>query len=131
LKAINSKEKHLKLAEKLISLNLKETPFAKKPEYTFEELEKGITCEACQQFMKPLHKSGLVCRECGCKEDIDSAILRSTEEFRVLFPEMKISTNSIHEWCKVIQSKKRIRRTLANNFKHITNGKSSYFDPCR
>jgi hypothetical protein len=46
LKAINSKEKHLKLTEKLISLNLKETPFAKKPEYTFEELEKGITCAA-------------------------------------------------------------------------------------
>jgi hypothetical protein len=81
--------------------------------------------------MKPLHKSGLVCRKCGCKEDIDSAIVRSTEEFRVLFPEMKISTNSIHEWCKVIQLKKRIRRTLASNYKHITNGKSSYFDPCR
>lgn len=41
LKAISPKEKLLKLAEKLIFLSLKETPFAKKPQYMFESWKRG------------------------------------------------------------------------------------------
>lgn len=126
-KPIAPNRRQMTLAEILISLNLKETSYGRIPEYTFEELEKGIKCVVCQHFMKQLHKTALICKKCGYKEGIELAILRSVEEFRVMFPDMMITTNNIHDWCKVLDSKKTIRRILSNNFKHITHGKSSYF----
>jgi hypothetical protein len=63
-----------------------------------------------------------VCNECGCKELVASAVMRSVEELTLLFPNRKISTNDIHEWCRVVESKKRISRILGRNFKIVGVG---------
>ncbi|WP_394136561.1 nuclease-related domain-containing protein [Cytobacillus oceanisediminis] len=124
----SQKDKNLRLSKKLISLGLKETPFVRKPQYTFEKLEKGITCLSCGSFLNPLNKNNLWCQGCGFKEDITHAVIRSIKEFRLLFPEKKITTSIIHEWCKIIRSKKTIRRILLNNFQLINNGKSTHYE---
>jgi hypothetical protein len=36
-------------------------------------------------------------------------------EFKLLFPDRKITTNVIHDWCRVVHSKKTINRILGKN----------------
>ena len=119
--------KHSKLAEQLVSAHINESPFTRLPNYDYEQLQKGITCVSCNSFMISFNEKNLVCNGCGCKEDIESAVMRSAEEFKLLFPERKITTNAIHAWCKVIDSKKTIRRILMKNFKLMFQGKLSYY----
>ena len=57
-----------------------------------------------------------MCEDCGCHEVIDHAVLRVVEEIKLLFPNIKITTNVVHEWCKVVESKKTIRRILKQNY---------------
>jgi hypothetical protein len=89
---------------------------------------RGLKCTSCQHFMEPLHRAVLVCKNCGCKEDVELAVLRSVKDFRVMFPEMKITTNIVNDWCSYIISKKKIRKILSNNFGHIIHDKTSYFE---
>ncbi|WP_102345080.1 nuclease-related domain-containing protein [Bacillus sp. Marseille-P3661] len=119
--------KHLKLANQLVSLHIKESLYTNIPPYTYEQLEKGISCLSCDSFKLTVVDEKLLCNVCGNKELVTPAILRNVEEFQYLFPDRKITTNTIHEWCKVIGSKKTIRRVLANNFKLLNKGRSSYY----
>ncbi len=58
---------------------------------------------------------------------VPSAVIRSVEEFKLLFPNQKITTKAIHEWCQVVESKKSIKCILEKNFKIIENNRWSYF----
>jgi Nuclease-related domain len=128
LKSQPANKNHLMLADKLLSLHLEDIPYGRRFEYTFEGLEKGVKCASCQHFMDRLHRAALVCKNCGYKEDVELAIVRSVKEFRVMFPDMMLTTNIVHEWCSDIISKKKIRKILSNNFNHIIHGKTSYFE---
>jgi hypothetical protein len=118
---------HKKLANQIISMHLNEFPYTRLPSYNYDQLKKGIICPSCRSFMIPLGERKLVCEKCGCEEDVESAVLRSVKEFRVLFPNKKITTNSIYDWCKVIESKKMIRRILLKNFNAIGERHLRYF----
>nr|WP_245983529.1 hypothetical protein [Ammoniphilus oxalaticus] len=120
--------KHKQLADLLISLHLAESPYRQLPTFEFTKLKKGITCAKCSDFSVRIIGKRVVCAECGHKESIDDAVMRSVNEFRLLFPEQKITTNVIHEWCKVIESKRRIQRVLSNNFKKIGFNRGTYYE---
>ncbi len=120
-------EKHLVLAEKVASLHMKDSPYSNLPEYNYEQLVKGITCPMCFTFISDVGKEKITCNRCGFQEDFESAILRSIEEYRLLFPERRVTTEDIWEWCKVINSRKTIRRILKGNFKRIGHSSSSHF----
>ncbi|MCM2535789.1 NERD domain-containing protein [Neobacillus pocheonensis] len=109
--------KHKKLADQLVSLHISESPCTGLPTYEYKQLKKGLTCKVCHSFSMSVQGKKLVCDVCGCEEEVESAFLRSVEEFKLLFPDQKITTNVIHDWCKVIKSKKRISRILGKNFK--------------
>ncbi len=70
----------------------------------------------------------LKCKKCSYCEDITSAVLRTIVEFKLLFPESKMTTNIVHDWCKIIQSRKTIRKILSDNFQLNRKGKSSYYE---
>jgi hypothetical protein len=118
---------HTKLAEQLLSLHITESPFTRISQFEYNQLKKGITCATCNSFMTSFIESNLICDKCHCSEEIDTAILRNVEQFILLFPDRKITTNSIHEWCMVIESKKTIRRVLTKHFTHIKHARFSYF----
>jgi hypothetical protein len=122
-----SKARNAKLAEQLISRCLKENPFLRVPGYSYEQFRKGIPCGSCSSFLTPLSQSILICSECGCKEESDSAVLRSVEEYKTLFPEMKITSNGIYEWCSIISSTKVIQRILSRNYEKKGKGKASFY----
>jgi hypothetical protein len=108
--------KHKLLADKLISLHNKDYPFRQLPSYEYNKLRKGITCLKCQSFSVYVKGENCVCKECGTQEPVAAAVIRSTDEFKLLFPNEKITTNVIYEWCKVVKTKKRIRGILAESF---------------
>ncbi|AIF42293.1 nuclease-related domain-containing protein [Virgibacillus sp. SK37] len=118
LNASSSKltKQHKNLANKLVSLHLEESPFSQLPSYTYETLRKGMICCKCSSFTLHVEVKEVVCITCQQREAIITSVLRSVEEFRLLFPERKITTRLIHEWCGVIESKKRISRILDKHF---------------
>ncbi|WP_227936939.1 hypothetical protein [Alkalihalobacillus deserti] len=119
-------KKATKIAEKLLSTHLNETPYLRLPDYHFDQLEKGICCPICQTFYTTFTYT-LLCSVCGGGEEKDTAVLRAVEEYKLIFPTSKITTNIIYEWCNKIFSKKIIQKILSNNFKPTGKGKASYY----
>jgi hypothetical protein len=120
--------KHKILADKLISLHIKDSPIKLLPAYDYDQLQKGITCVKCTSFSISVGGRKCVCKECGNEEVVATAVMRNVKEFKLLFPNRKITTNVIHEWCKVVKSKKRIRRILEKNFKIVGVHQWSFYE---
>ncbi|MEQ2528659.1 nuclease-related domain-containing protein [Bacillaceae bacterium CLA-AA-H227] len=114
----------INLAKKILADHIIDSPFKRLPTYEYEQLEKGILCSGCRSLRTHVKKGKLNCEVCGTLEAIELAIVRSVEEIRFLFPERKITTNLVYEWCKVIESRKTIRRVL--NEIYTKKGKSKY-----
>ncbi|MGP7817570.1 nuclease-related domain-containing protein [Niallia sp. 01092] len=120
--------KHKMIADKLISLHIKESPYKQLPFFEYNQLQKGITCAGCSSFSILVEGKKCICEECGHEEEIEAAVLRSVNEFKLLFPDRKITTNIIYEWCKVVKSKKRISRILEKNFKIAGTRRWSFYE---
>ncbi len=118
----------IELAHKLASLHITKNPYSRLPDYTYEELEKGIVCKCGCSFMEVENKNDLICPSCGELENKESAVLRAIREFNLLFPDRKITTKGTMEWCGVI-SKKRVRKILLTNFDLVKKAKASYYVP--
>ncbi|MBS4194461.1 nuclease-related domain-containing protein [Lederbergia citri] len=123
----NISEPHKKLAYKLVSMHKSESR-SNIPKYSYEEVRKGIMCSICCSFRLEIKKSIFICKNCEGTENKTTAILRSVDEYHLLFPERKITTINIYEWCKGIVSKKLIQRILSKNFIAKGNAKSTYYD---
>lgn len=121
-------DKHHKIADLIISLHITENPYVRLPKYNYDKMEKGITCGSCHSFDVSVFRTKITCKICGCEERVESAVLRNVDELRILFPEIKITTKLVQEWCKVITSTKMIRRILKTHFKAIGNMKDSYYE---
>lgn len=39
----------------------------------------------------------ITCKNCGCEERMEEAVLRNVEELKILFPDIKITTNLVFE----------------------------------
>lgn len=130
LNAIPSKltEKHKKVAKQLLALNNTDSPYKQIPSYDYDQLRKGITCPECNSFSVSVQKRKCVCHECGYEELVTNAVIRSVKELKILFPNEKVTTNIIHDWCQVVQSRKRIRRILANNFNIVGVRQWTYYE---
>ncbi len=120
-------EKHKKLGDKLISLHMDNFPYKKIPTYNFHQLGKGITCENCHSFNLCIEGYTVDCEDCGYRGKFADAVLRSVREFRILFPEEKITTNVIYEWCNMVESKKRIRTVLQKKYKKVGVKNNTYY----
>ena len=117
----------IKLAEKLVASHLKDSRHKRVYEYRFEELRKGVRCSHCTSFMVDYSSEYLMCHSCGIKEKAVTAILRNVEEFILLFPEKRITTSAIYEWCNRIKSMKTIRRILMIKYTPVGISKDSFF----
>lgn len=118
---------HRKLAQNLLSLHQTKNPFTSVPEYQYDKLLKGMYCEACKSMLLSVKNNNFVCGKCGGHEKIERAILRSVSEFMVLFPERKITTQSIYEWCSADLSKKTFCRVLKKNYKALGTTRDTYY----
>jgi DNA-directed RNA polymerase subunit RPC12/RpoP len=121
-------ENHTRLANKLLSLHIEESPFKRNFSYNYEELRKGLICATCHSIITEINTKRITCVKCGSEEDVKSAVVRSVEEIKLLFPDMKITTNIVFDWCKIIYSKRAVREILNQNFTLVGHGHSSHFE---
>lgn len=121
-------ERHHKLAELLVSSHQHESPYTELPKYEFGQLKKGGTCKECHSFSTFVNERKISCDDCGFEEGIESAVMRSVRELKLLFPDKKITTNDVLDWCQVELAKARITRILKKNLKAIGYGQWSYYE---
>src|SRR5690625_1926327 len=119
--------RHRQLAQRLISMHKKESMNSRLPYYDFNDLRKGIACKNCADFLIPITNFKLTCPKCEWTELIDSAIMRATREFALLFPDEKITTTAIYDWTGAICSKKVIRRILMENMKTVGSKRHTHY----
>jgi hypothetical protein len=119
---------HMRLAQKLVSLHQTKNPFTVLPKFRYEKLRKGMTCEKCNSFSISVHGRKCICLDCGHEELVSTAVMRSVNEFKFLFPTQKITANTIHEWCKIVESKQRIGEILGKNYKIVGVHQWSYYE---
>ncbi|QNG60351.1 NERD domain-containing protein [Bacillus sp. PAMC26568] len=125
---LTSKGVHSKLAEKLLSLHVDESPYSRLPEYRYEEVVKGIVCMGCGKFNLSLYKKNiLLCNYCNGTEIYKDAVLRTVNEFKLLFPNKKITTDQIDDWCGNMKNKRSIQRILRENFIRVGHGKTTKY----
>jgi hypothetical protein len=117
-----------KLADKLIADHKIESPYPKLPPYEYHSLQKGTTCAICNSFFITCDERILRCKNCGFEEEVESGIIRSVEELKLLFPTLRVTTNIIFDWCKVIDSRKTIRRILQKYYKVIGCKQWTYYE---
>ncbi|WP_349632688.1 hypothetical protein [Neobacillus sp. WH10] len=120
--------KHKKLTDLLVSMHLVESPYHRIPPYEYEWLRKGIICSSCQSFLVSVTGRKVGCGDCGCEESIDSVVLRSVKELKLLFPDRKITTKGVQEWCGGIVSKKKFKNILSKNMQAIGYGQWTYYE---
>lgn len=123
----NISEKHMVLAKKILSNLATGLPNPFIPTYSFEELGKGVVCGYCHSLIQERNNWLITCPTCGGKEYIESAILRNIEDYHFLFPEKKLTTMDVVNWCKVFDSRKAVHRVLTRNYKRVGHGKFSYY----
>ncbi|WP_019153291.1 nuclease-related domain-containing protein [Robertmurraya massiliosenegalensis] len=130
LKSVKSvlNSSHKKLADMILTANLPSYPNAYIPKYEYSDLTRGIICSSCGSFLKSKsHFGKLTCQHCLHVEQLDSAALRSLREFQILFPERKVTTNALFDWCSPILSKRQVQKVLSENFERKGHGKYSYY----
>lgn len=133
LKDINStssklNDGHRKLAEKLISLHHTKNPFAVIPNYSYEQLRKGIVCPKCFSFSVVAEGRRCVCRDCKYEELAAKTVIRSVKEFKLLFPLRRITTVGVFEWCNGVLSQKQIRCALEKCYRSVGTHQWTYYE---
>jgi hypothetical protein len=118
---------HKDLAQKLLSLHQPKNPFTTLPKYDYDQLQKGIYCKTCFSFFVSVKNQDFVCGKCGELEKIKLGVLRNVQEFKLLFPDQKITTQTIYDWCKVDLSKKTFSRILKKNYSSCGRTKDTYY----
>jgi hypothetical protein len=118
---------HYKLAEDLVKEHKTISPYTRLPKYDYYQLKKGPSCLLCHSFVVSFDGTFFNCHSCGCLEYVDDAILRVVGELQLLFPDIKITTNLIFEWLKVIESRKQIRRILKKHYQIMGVRHATYY----
>ncbi|WP_084309336.1 nuclease-related domain-containing protein [Alkalihalobacterium bogoriense] len=121
-------KKHKILADQLISLHIQDFSFSSLPSYEYDQLRKGIPCPKCKSFATTSVGRLSVCNACRFEETFEAAVMRNVHEFKLLFPTKKITTNIIHDWCNLVNSKKRINRILEKNLKIVGTHQWAYYE---
>src|SRR5699024_4222265 len=111
----------------LIDSHLNQLPHEVLPDYTYEELNKGVFCSYCFQKINPRKGKFVVCHNCKQITTIQEVIRLNVMEFATLFPSKKITAHSIYLWLDGFFNKQTIIKYLKLLFIHHPNGKFSYY----
>jgi hypothetical protein len=74
-----------------------------------------------------IKRNKVVCAKCGALEKVEDAILRNVKELVLLFPDYKITSQSVYEWCMLDLNKRTFCRILKKNFTSFGNTRDTYY----
>ncbi|WP_421378330.1 nuclease-related domain-containing protein [Bacillus salacetis] len=121
-------DKNRNLANKLVAMHKTKNPFTQLPGYEYAKLRKGIYCKSCRSYSLSTMNNKFICGKCREEEKFEKAILRTTKEFRLLFPGKKITAKIIQEWCNVDLSRRTFSRVLKRNFTTLGSTKDVFYE---
>ena len=119
---------HTKFSDTLKALHHRDTTFITLPEYSYAALKKESFCKECSTVLKRVNGRMCECTKCGHKELAVDTILRQINEFRLLFPDYKLTTNGMYQWNGKLFSKKSIRLVLSKHFDLKGKSIASYYE---
>lgn len=120
--------KQLQIAKLLAKAHVDKYPGQFVPSYEYSKLKKCIVCTRCGSSMHAHSEHRvMVCHSCEFSEELEKAVMRSVAEFQILFPEKRVKTAGIWEWCGQPCSVKTIQRILLKNFTCIKQARASYY----
>ncbi|GAB2487626.1 nuclease-related domain-containing protein [Alkalibacterium psychrotolerans] len=116
-----------KLADKLLEMHKVDERFIKVPAYSFEGLIKQVNCLECRSEMvrQSLRKS--VCSKCDFGARNEWLIQNEVEVFVLLFPEKKVTTTHIHDWCGRFFSAQSIYKVLSRKYVQVGSKKGNFY----
>ena len=108
---------HHTLAERLLKAHQTEASFQKKRSvYDYESLRKGLTCVKCGSFDLSMTERLVFCIFCHKKALLEDTVIRNIEEYKLLFPDNKVTRKAIYEWCGCSVKERRIWRILSTHY---------------
>ena len=116
-----------KLAEELVKRHIPDYP-SKSLEYEYDKLGKGISCPSCGFLAKNYAGRSHVCGSCGEKMSIKKAISSSISDFHFLFPDEKMTTKRLADWC-CAENKDRVYTVLKQEWQPIGSEPGRYYIP--
>lgn len=117
-------KKHHDLADKMLKEHQNESAFQRKfPNYTYDSLTKGLWCTECSSPALVITQRTCSCKTCGYKTSVEGTILRQIEDFKLLFPDLKVTTAVMYNWLNSMIPMTRIQKIL---LKHYTIRGSTY-----
>lgn len=119
--------KHKQLAEELIKRHVVDSPARKLPVYKFDELHKGVRCLKCGFSSMVVSKKFCICEGCGAKELYTAAVMRGVRELSLLFPDLKLTTSIVSQWCGGLGSVKRVRHVLLENLVKVGDTSGRFY----
>lgn len=101
------------LAKELTIRAVPAPPFVKMiPHYEFDSLKKGLRCNQCGCIAQPHTVQKFYCVRCQMTSMNQEGIVRAIYEFELLFPNEKITTRKIANWCDNWSSLRSYRRAI-------------------
>ncbi|MBR7553582.1 nuclease-related domain-containing protein [Allobacillus sp. GCM10007491] len=121
-------ETHNRLAKKLVELHLNESPYQKQPEFEYGEMKKGVVCGCCGLMEVEVKGRKVYCKHCNWVEHLDTVIVKLIMEYKLLFPNKKVTVSAIDEWCGSLISLKSISRILGQYFTRKGSFRWTYYE---
>ena len=115
-----------RIADILVKLHKQDYPARKMPKYRFEDLRKGLGCLSCNALMSSFAGHYMHCPGCGERMNVKRLIKNSIDDFRILFPDKKVTTNRMSDWCGS-GDKDRIYRVLKENYQAKGNNHGRHY----
>ncbi|MBM6615231.1 NERD domain-containing protein [Desemzia sp. RIT804] len=123
------RQSHRKFAEEIKLMHEEDLSLHNIPYYEESLLKKGVTCCNCGAFIKKYTQSiNSVCPFCNKKELVTDTVIRQFEEYRRLFPGLRINATTIFKWSDNQLSAKRIGYTLKQYYKAKGSGRWRYYE---
>lgn len=119
---------HRNLANTLLEMHLEDNGKRNIPVFTYDDLQKGVLCPQCGSPAIHIKQRSCKCANCGYLATKSLVIMQCIEEFKLLFPEKKVTTVSIYDWCAEMFTKKSIQTVLIQNYKTIGGTKGAHYE---
>lgn len=118
------------LARKLAERHIVVSKYERPPSYHYDDLWKGIVCDACYGKMQRASERLFVCGNCGKMLDNASALKFNVKHLLLLFPDSPLTVASIYDWCGGEIPKRTIRNHFdAYAFRHPSKRKVTFSLP--
>ncbi|WP_423190127.1 nuclease-related domain-containing protein [Alkalibacterium sp. f15] len=123
------KKDHHYLARKLVSFHKDDLPYQKQlPFYNLEDFTKGVSCFHCGSFDLIVTQRSCYCKSCYKQMSIEDLVTESVKELKFLFPNQKLTTSFVDEWCGSSVNYRKIRKILQNDFMVSGTTSGTYYE---